>query len=161
MQYSTSEFEKLYTRCFPPSLRLAMSLLHDEDEARDVVQEVFLKLWESDTAIDNPLAFVLRSIRNASITRIGKLDTREKILQRIALESPPDDYDIMQRNEEVAMAIQKLLAPRERQIVDRIYTDRMTYKETAEHLDISVSAVNKTIVSALRKLRLHFKTGKS
>lgn len=47
MEYSTTEFETLYIQCFPPSMRLAMSLLHEEDGASDVVQEVFLKLWES------------------------------------------------------------------------------------------------------------------
>ena len=42
MQYSTTEFETLYLQCFPPAKRLAISLLHEEDEARDVVHEVFL-----------------------------------------------------------------------------------------------------------------------
>ena len=46
MQYSTTEFETLYIRCFQPSMRMAMSLLHEEDEARDVVHEVFLKLLD-------------------------------------------------------------------------------------------------------------------
>ncbi len=37
-RYSKNEFEILYKRCFPSSMRLAVSLLHEEDEARDVVQ---------------------------------------------------------------------------------------------------------------------------
>lgn len=161
MQYSTTEFETLYNRCFPPSMRLAMSLLHEEDEARDVVQEVFLKLWESDIRIDNPTAFLIRAVRNACLNRINMLDTREKIRQRLTLEAPPDDQDFEQRNEEVMSAIHRLLTPREREVVDRIYTDGMSYKEAAENLEVSVAAVNKNIVSALKKLRTHFKTGKS
>lgn len=161
MHYSTAEFEALYTRCFPPSMRLALSLLHDEDEARDIVQEVFLKLCESGTRIENPVAFVMRSVRNASITRINRLDTREKIRQRLTLEANHYNYDVNQRNEEVTAAIGLLLTPRERQIVDKIYRDRMSYKETAEYLGISTATVNKNIVSALKKLRIHFKTGKS
>ncbi|MCM1356381.1 MAG: sigma-70 family RNA polymerase sigma factor [Staphylococcus sp.] len=161
MQYSTTEFETLYTRCFPPSMRLAMSLLHEEDEARDVVQEVFIKLWESDIRIENPTAFLMRSVRNACLNRINMLDTREKIRQRLTLEAPPDDVDFEQRDEEVMSAIQRLLTPREREVVDRIYTEGMSYKEAAENLEVSVAAVNKNIVSALKKLRTHFKTGKS
>lgn len=89
------------------------------------------------------------------------LDTRDKIHQRIMLDAPPDDFDIEGRNEEVMSAIQKLLTPRERDVVDRIYTEGLSYKETAHNLEVSVAAVNKNIVSALKKLRTHFKTGKS
>ena len=71
-----------------------MSLLHEEDDARDVVQEVFLKLWESNIRIENPTAFIIRSVRNACLNRISMLDTRDKIHQRIMLDAPPDDFDI-------------------------------------------------------------------
>ncbi|MDE5785032.1 MAG: sigma-70 family RNA polymerase sigma factor [Duncaniella sp.] len=161
MQYSATEFETIYIRYFPPSMKLAMSMLHDEDEARDVVQEVFLKLWETETKIENPVGFILMAVRNTSITRINRLDIRDKICQRLALESPPEDQDPEQRAEEISSAIKLLLTLREQVIIEKIYHDRMSYKETAAYLGVSVATVNKYIVSALRKLRIHFKTGKS
>lgn len=161
MQYSTTEFETIYSRCFPPSMRLAVSLLHNEDEARDVVQEVFVKLWESNIKVDNPMAFIIRSVRNASINRINMLDTREKIRQKLTLERLPDDFDSDRRNDEVISAIHRLLTVREQQIIEKIYTDGMSYRKAAESLGISVAAINKNMVSALKKLRIHFKTGKS
>ncbi len=161
MEYSTTEFETLYKRCFPPSMRLAISLLHGEDEARDVVQEVFLKLWESNIRVENPMAFLLRAVRNACLNRINMLDTRDKICRRLMLDLHTDDFDIEGRNNEVRLAIQKLLTPREQDVVDRIYSKGMSYKEAAENLEVSVAAVNKNIVSALKKLRNHFKTVKS
>lgn len=160
MGYSATEFEALYIRCFPAAMRLAMSLLHDEDEARDVVQEVFARLWESDIRADNPMAFIVRAVRNACINRINKLDVREKIRLRLALEPLPDDAGTWQRSEEVLSAIKKLLTPREQLVVEKIYTEEMSYKEAAESLGISVATVNKNIVAALKKLRNHFKTGK-
>ena len=128
MQYSTTEFETLYIQCFPPAMRLAMSLLHEEDEARDVVHEVFLKLWESDVKVNNPNAYVVRSVRNACVSRIRKLDVREKVKLQLMLQPPPDDSDYERRNEEVMMAVQKLLSSRERQVVDMIYSERLSYK---------------------------------
>lgn len=160
MEYSTTEFETLYIQCFPLSMRMAMSLLHEEDEARDVVQEVFLKLWESNTRFDNPTAFLIRAVRNACLNRINMLDTRDRIRRRIMLDSPPDDLDIDVRNDEVMSAIPRLLTPREQEVVDRIFSEGMSYKEAAENLEVSVAAINKNIVSALKKLRSHFKTGK-
>ena len=158
MQYSTAEFETLYIQCFPPAMRLAVSLLHEEDEARDVVQAVFLRLWESGSRPDNPQAFIVRSVRNATIDRIRKLDMREKVRSKLMLEPPPDDFDYEQRDEEVMKAIAKLLTSRERQVVDCIYSEGMSYKDTAASLGVSVAAVNKNVVGALKKLRTHFKT---
>lgn len=160
MEYSAAEFEALYIQCFPPSMRLALSLLHEEDEARDVVQEVFLKLWESNTRFDNPTAFLIRAVRNACLNRINMLDTRDRIRRRIMLYPPPDDFDIDVRNDEVRAVIPRLLTPREQEVVDRIFSEGMSYKEAAENLEVSVAAINKNIVSALKKLRSHFKSGK-
>ena len=161
MQYSATEFETLYIQCFPPSMRLALGLLHDEDEARDVVHEVFLKLWESDGKVDNPGAYILRSVRNASLSRIRKLDVREKVRLKLMLEPPPDDFDYEQRNEEVKTAVGHLLSLREQQVVEKIYTEGMSYKDAAASLGVSVAAINKNIVGALKKLRTHFKTDKT
>lgn len=108
MLYSATEFEHIYTSCFPASMRLAVSLLHDEDEARDVVHEVFLRLWESGIRVDNPQAFVIRATRNSCINRINSLDTREKICRRMMLEPPPDDFDHEQRGEEMLKAVSEL-----------------------------------------------------
>ena len=126
MQYSTSEFETLYIQCFPASMRLAMSLLHEEDEARDVVHEVFLKLWESEEKAENPSAYILRSVRNTSLSRIRKLDVREKVKLKLVLEPPPDDFDYERRNEEVRTAVRSLLTSRERQVVEKIYTEGLS-----------------------------------
>lgn len=138
-----------------------MSLLHDEDEARDMVQEVFLRLWESRVQVDNPPAFIIRAVRNASINRINMLETHERILKGLFLEQPPDNITIEQRNDEIVSAIRRLLTPREQQVVDKIYSEELSYKDTAEKLGISIAAVNKYIVSALKKLRTHFKTDRS
>lgn len=160
MQYSITEFEAIYLRCFPPAMRLAISLLHDEDDARDAVQEVFLRLWESDTGIENPQAFVIRSVRNVCLNRIAAADTRERFRRRYSLDEPDDGVDIEARHSEIRSAVQTLLTQRERQVVDKIYADGLSYKETAASLEVSVSMINKSVVSALKKLRTHFKTNK-
>ena len=160
MQYSTAEFETLYAKCFEPSFRLALSLLHEEDEARDVVHEVFLRLWESETKVDNPNAYIIRSVRNTCISRIRHFDVREKVRMKLMLEPPPDDFDYEQRDADVLKALDLLLSFREREVVDKIYVEGKSYKETASNLGLSVAAINKNVVSALKKLRTHFKTGK-
>lgn len=161
MSYTITEFETLYARIFAPSMRLAVSLLHDENEARDVVQEAFLKLWESDLTISNPEAFVIRTVRNACLNSISATETHDRIKRKLSLEPMAEDMDIEQRNQEVRLAVTRLLSSRERQVVDRVYAQGLSYKDTAATLGVSVATVNKNIVSALKKLRNHFKTHKS
>lgn len=158
MQYSLSEFKDIYTRCFAPAMRLAMSLMHDEDEARDIVHDVFLKLWETDTPIDNPAAFAIRAVRNACLNRIDRLDTREKIRLRLALETDGDDSGATMQADEVRKAVADLLTPRQQLTIEKVYTEGLSYKEAAASMGVSVAAVNKNIVAALKKLRIHFKT---
>lgn len=162
MHYSTQEFETLYAETFEPSFRLALSLLHEEEDARDVVHEVYLRLWESDSRVDNSKAYVIRAVRNSCISRIRHLDVREKVRMKLMLEPPPEEFDpedFQQRNVEVLDAMDRLLTFREREVVDKIYMEGKSYKETAATLGVTVAAINKNVVGALKKLRTHFKTG--
>lgn len=161
MQYSTTEFETLYVQCFEPCFRLALSLLHEEDEARDVVHEVFLRIWESESRVDNPKAYLVRAVRNSCISRIRHLDVREKVRMKLMLEPPPEEDDsegYAQRDAEVLSAMERLLTFREREVVDKIYMEGKSYKEAAATLGVTVAAINKNVVGALKKLRNHFKT---
>lgn len=160
MPYSSSEFKTIYLRCFPPCMRMAICLLHSEDEARDTVQESFLKLWETDMDVINPDAFLIRSVRNACINRINSASTRERIRKQLPVGPIIEETDIERRDEEVREAVDRLLTGRERQVVDKIYSEGLSYKEAAESLDVSVATINKNIVAALKKLRIHFKTRK-
>lgn len=160
MQYSISEFEAIYMRAFAPSMRLAVSMLHDADEARDVVQEAFLRLWESEAEIANPEGMVVRAVRNACLNRIEHAEVRERFRKRYPLESSALQDDGDDACAEVRAAMGRLLSERERQVVERVYADGMTYKEAAQSLDVSVSLINKCVVSALKTLRKHFKTHK-
>lgn len=159
MHYSTQEFETLYAETFEPSFRLALSLLHEEEDARDVVHEVYLRLWESDSRVDNPKAYVIRAVRNSCISRIRHLDVREKVRMKLMLEPPPEEFDpedFQQRNVEVLDAMDRLLTFREREVVDKIYMEGKSYKETAATLGVTVAAINKNVVGALKKTKNSF-----
>lgn len=159
MAFDEEQFETIFKRCFPQALGLATSLLYDREEARDIAQQAFASLWETRAQVLNPDAFVYRSVRNACYNRIERASNRERI-QRLYLAelSPPEAPD--QRLDELPQALAKL-TDRERQVVDSVFDGQRTYKEAAEHLNISVASINKHIVNALKTLRSHFKINKT
>lgn len=154
MAFDEEQFETIYKRCFPQALGLAVSLLYDREDARDVVQHVFASLWETRVPVLNPDAFVYRAVRNACFNRIEATSNRERIQRLYQTElDPPDSAD--QRLDELPMALAKL-TERERQVIHSVFDGQRTYKEAAAHLDTSVASINKHIVNALKTLRTHF-----
>lgn len=156
MSYPLSEFEHTYKRLYPPALRLAMSMLHDEHEARDVVQNVFVKVWESEIAIENIEAYVIRAVRNNCLNTINKSRMIDRVHQSLTLMVEDDAEATEYRDQQVSLAVKVLLSPREQQVVDSVYRQGLSYKESARLLNISVASINKNIVSSLKKLRTHF-----
>lgn len=50
--------------------RFASTMLADEEEAKDVVQDVLVKAWNHPFPMLNPKAYLIRSVRNACIDRL-------------------------------------------------------------------------------------------
>ncbi len=160
MSFSLAEFEIIYKRCHPRALGLSISMLGNEDEARDTVQQVFASLWESQLKVDNPDAFIYRAVRNRCLNRLEQLDTRERIRGQYALLAQESDSSPGPLIEDVYNAADFLLSERERQVVSEIFEKGNNYKAAAANLKLSTSSINKYITSALKTLRLHFKTQK-
>ena len=107
-------------------MRLAFSFLHDEDDARGVVQEVFTKLWESNSIVSSHQAFIIRATRNACLNRIKATDIRERIVNSFPLEPDDEDESTGEIYADVHQTLPSILTDRERQVIDRIYSEGMS-----------------------------------
>lgn len=67
---TSKEFEEKYVRMAPRLYQVAYGLLHNQQDAEDVVQETLVKLWHEADRLErmgNPSGYVLRILKNASI----------------------------------------------------------------------------------------------
>lgn len=160
MSFTADEYEIIYRRCHPRALGLTISMLGNEEEARDMVQQVFVSLWETRIAVDNPDAFIYRTVRNKCLNRLEQMDARQRIRRQCAILADTADPDPDSRIEDVYEAMDLLLSERERQVVDEIFDKGNNYRTAAANLNLSTSSINKYITSALKTLRLHFKKSK-
>ena len=159
----TTALETVYLSCRERLTRLAAVLLGDDDEARDIVQDVFLSLIEHPVAADKAEAYITAAVRNRALDRLRSL-SRRQIVERML---PLDDDTLLSiadsDDDEAAMAaevnsfVASGLSPSVRDVVREVFYRRHTYREAAESLGISVATVNKHVVSALRLLRNRFK----
>ena len=115
-----SELEILFKTHYAAMYRLAVSLLYDADEARDVVSDVFASLLDGGLAIrtDNARGFLLTCVRNSCINVIRHKQMRERFIKLYATNAEPlaDGSDDSMMLAELREYIDNQLTPLSRRI---------------------------------------------
>ena len=159
MQMSEQQFKELFLSEYDRMYKAAYILLNDEDEAKDVVQDVFAKLWAGTSPLreESQRTFLLTCVRNRCLNIIAQRQTRQEAVRLLM----PDAIDSGEHDEEMVEAVihyvDERLTPQTSRIIKMHYDEERSYKEISDSLGISLSAVNKHIVQGLRKLRSTFK----
>jgi RNA polymerase sigma-70 factor (ECF subfamily) len=154
------------TRVLPVSkklLRFATHFLKDEDEARDVVQDVFLKLWQkrdSLNEIENIEAFAMRMTRNRclDIVRANKVVAIDEETDRKMKEETVDVHGQVELSE-TAIQIQRLieeLPDLQRTVMQLRDIEQLEYEEIAERTDLKINAIRVNLSRARKKVRDEF-----
>lgn len=149
--------ETLFKEFYVDMCKSAFNILKDELAAEDVVQDVFMKLYQSnkEMQIDYPKTFFKRSATNAAIDVYRKKQKNSfvDIDSRYDLEyeetEVEDNTDLLKKVNE---AIDQL-PPKCRTIFVLKRKEGYTNKEIAEELDISVKTVENQMTKAFKFLR--------
>lgn len=144
-------------------LRFATHFLKDEDLARDVVQDVFLKLWqkrESLDVVENMEAFAMRMTRNRclDVLRANKTVPMDAETDRKLKEKTIDVHSKVELSES-AHQIKKLidkLPDLQRTVMQMRDIEQLTYDEIAEATDLKVNAIRVNLSRARKKVRDEF-----
>ena len=153
------QFKELFLSEYDRMYKAACILLGDEDEAKDVVQDVFAKLWDGTNPLgeESQRTFLLTCVRNRCLNIIAQRQTHQEAMRLFAptaVESGKYDEEII---EAVSRYVEERLTPQTSRIIRMHFDEEQSYKEISNSLGISLSAVNKHIVQGLRKLRSTFK----
>jgi RNA polymerase sigma-70 factor (ECF subfamily) len=158
-------FELIYNRYKGVLYIHAYKMLRDEDEAKDVVQELFIKLYSKASVIclrTTLSAYLYASIRNRILDIIAHKRIKTDYLASLEdfVQQGVYTTDQLMREKELAFQIEKevsLLPEKMRQIFEMSRNANLSHKEIAAKLDISDKTVKKQISNALKliKLRLH------
>lgn len=161
MNNEKKEFEALFRNMYPKLYYAALQIVKDEEACRDIISDSFEQLWVRRTEVEpskHP-AFLYRIIHNKCIDYIRKKTARNKYIEFYNLLYGTTAEDLEQswkENEERIEAMHQVIetmTPQTQRILKSCYFKGMKYREVAEELNISTSAVRKHIVQALRHLR--------
>ena len=159
MQDRTQQFKELFHSEYGRMFKAAYILLGDEDEAKDVVQDVFARLWDGTTPLHeaSQRTFLLTCVRNRCLNLIAQRQNRQEAMLLLTAEAIDSGTHDEQLIEAVNRYVEERLTPQTGRIIKMHYNEERSYKDISSELGISLSAVNKHIVQGLRKLRSTFK----
>lgn len=161
-------FELLYRSYYRPLVLFVLPLLESSAIAEEVVEDVFVHLWEHRTAVDiqcsvNTYLFAAARNRALNVARRGRVERRwrEQEAQTPLLEewgrihSQPGDValDIERVQHAVRNAIETLPEQR-RRVLQLRWAQGMSYAEIAEVIGSSVVAVERQLSRTLKALRM-------
>jgi len=165
-----SAFEILVNRHQTSVLNLIYRFIGDRTRAKDLAQEVFLRVWQSAKSYEPKAKFttwIYRITANLCLNEL-KSSRRKKWLQFLRFgdnlentveetlvddrASPEDILLAKERSRQIANALQSLPENQRMALILKRYDD-LSYQEIAKILNCSISAVESLIVRAKRALQ--------
>lgn len=156
--FEKRDFIDLFDQMYLPVKNYVYYKSGDMEVAEDVTQDAFVKVWEKRAEIKK------ETVRSLLYTIAGNLCKNKFEHQQVVFEfannykpeqnlsSPEFELEMKEFNQKLQAAIGNL---NEKQqcvfLMNRI--DGLTYKQIAEHLELSVKAVEKRMKNALSELR--------
>jgi RNA polymerase sigma-70 factor, ECF subfamily len=162
-----ANFESLFRNHFTPLTNIAYSFVRDRDTACDIVQHVFIKLWDNLDNVNitsSEKSYLHRAVINTSLNYIEKNkritlhDDFTGFENKIITETYDTDKEEKDKllNKIIFEAIDEL--PQKCKAVFYLSkVDGMKNIEIADHLDISLKTVEKHMGKALKYLRQRLK----
>jgi len=155
-------YTEIYQRYYRLLFVHSYKKLRNEEEAKDLIHELFASLWKKRDTIDfngNLVGYLYISMRNRVLDYFSHKDVESKYITSlqhyIDIDNAKTDYRIREKDllEFIKKEIQAL-PPKMKEVFELSRNEYLSHKEIGEKLDISEQTVSKHISNALRTLRV-------
>lgn len=152
-------YEALFAEYYDSLVRFAQSFVFDQQECEDIVQELFVHIWENSSHINittSVKAYFYQAIRNKCINYIKSIKVKDKnqMMYADAIVNSEEDLEIFDIKliESVKESIEEL--PEQMAKVFKLkLVEGKKREEIAEELGVSVNTVKTQLLRAKTKLR--------
>ena len=155
-------FKEIYSRFSQVTYNLALRILRDKEDAEEVVQEIFLQVWNKAYTYDPDRGavstWVMNIARSRSIDKLRTLGYRDKNIEidEEKVNSNEDLSRTIEDREESKNVIRHALdelPENQRLAIELVYFEGLTHIETAERLDEPVGTIKTRIRLGVMKLK--------
>ena len=154
-------FEEVYRQYYSPLCFYCMRYVGDIEEAKEIVQGLFLKIWIKRNELDintSVTSYLYRAVQNYALNHLHQRKVKQKyIINKAHFPNQPSENGHQKMEEEelkklIKSAVLKLPDKR-RKIFELSRYENMKYTQIAEHLTISVKTVEAQMSKSLKYLR--------
>ena len=154
-------FAEVFNRYQSLLFNFAYKKLHDQDKAKDIVQDLFIKLWSNRATLEIKTSlnsYMYRSVLN-NILNIVKHDLIKEeyvnsLQQMIDQSAEESDYKIREKDIQKLIELEIAALPQKmREVFMMRRNEFLSNKEVAERLDLSEQTVETHMKRALKVLR--------
>ena len=151
-------FEQLFNDYCGQLCAHAYTLLHDADDAEEMVQNVFVNFWNKRATLTisgSPKSYLYKAVKNESLNFIKHkkvVDLHATGSQHITLAQAQDPLVLTELQEKIDQVL-AALPPERKKIFLMNRNEGLKYREIAVKLNISIKTVENQMGSALKFLR--------
>lgn len=154
-------FNVLYKAYSRPLFLRVVNMIKSEDDAQEIIQELFIKLWQNRDTIDTIKSFqsyIFTIANNLVYNYLRKISHNQALIQKLLLNAADhylDGQELLE-NKEAAEIFQKAinqLTPQCKQVFQLCKIDGKSHKEVAELMGISMPTVNSHMTNAVRSIK--------
>lgn len=156
-------FEEVFHAYYKALVVYARTILKDTDEAEDIVQQVFITIWEKRSSMEvhtSLRALLYKSVHNACLNKIKQQAVRTKYAADAQHNIPKMAADDGIQQKELQKSIEMALSTLPEQC-GRIFRmsrfDQLKYQEIADQLGLSVKTVENQMGKALKIMKEQLK----
>lgn len=156
-------FGRFYDRYSAICLGFMLRILHDRAEAEDLLQEVFVQVWQQaasfDSARGKPVTWLLTIARSRALDRLRKLDVRERTVtaatreQNILMTTSVSDEAQHFEQAEIVHTALAAIPDNQRQTLLLAYFEGLTQTQIAARLNEPLGTIKTRMRSGLMKLQ--------
>jgi len=164
-QGDRSAFATLYDRFSTPLYSLALKMLANEAEAQDLLQEVFLSIWNKAATFraerGSAFSWIVSQLRHRAIDRLRSRQRRQELVETYSSDLEPKSSDttssaqnceVSERAREVRSALSEL-AEEQRQVLQMAFFEGLTQVEIAEKLEEPLGTIKARAYRGMARLR--------
>ena len=165
-----SAFRQVFDHYRAPFYSAAFKMTHSPDTAAEIVQEVFVDLWEKRqqvAAARIPEAYLLRMLHNTIYTHFRKIALEQKLKRTLVVNAAPEgettvEETLLAKEDHTLLETVINQLPPQQQLVYRLMKqDGLSRDEVAKQLSISPNTVKNHLASAVEFITTRLKKGPS
>lgn len=154
-------FRSLFDAYYAYLCGLAVSYIHDFEKARELVNDVFVRVWEHRTQLKHPpLPYLISGVRNACYNYLRDSKKASEMTLVLMEHLPEVGLYNEEEVEDIVLMISRIsakLPQRCCEVFTLHFREGLDTEEIAERLSISASTVRVQLKIALDKIRENLK----